>query len=534
MARRTVGTAVAVALAALAAPAIVGAVGPGYGSGGGVGGGFNRLMGAGVVGPGPDGGEEAPGGWTWRFGTALSATYTDNANLTDPTKRGQEEIFLQVLPWVTVKGDGARLKARGYYGPALYTGTIGDTQASVANFLDLGATAEVMSDTVFVDGYAKASMANLNAAGSGAGLGYDSYLYDSGNITQVSTWQLSPHTIHHLGRTADLFTRVGVGATVYSDASSNNATNLLLEAGLRSGADFQRMPWSLIYRGTRYDYDDDTSSFGDSTTYEQVVGRTSYVISPNWRADASLGYSSGDYATRQGSETSGVLWSLGGTWTPNPRTLLSLGYGGQYYGNNAYLNFRYSHKRTNWFAAYTTQLTTVQQEFLQSQTFIASDTTGLPVLDPVTGVPLKVTQVTPTLTNQAYVLSSFLTGMNWSGERTRAGFDISWNQRSYEVSNNDQSDWGVGARVARDLSPTLIATARAAWTNYDSGVTGLTPVGGSADNVDRWQAGLLLTKRLGEQTSVSAAYDYRHNLYVTADGYSGDENRVSLIFNHTF
>ncbi len=507
--------------------------GLGYG-GGGIGSGFDRAMGMGVVGPGGEGAEDAAsGGWTLSYGTALSATYSDNANLTDPAKRNQDELFLQVLPWASINGDGARLKARGYYAPALYTGTIGDTPANIAHFLNLNGTAEVVSDTFFVDAYAKASMVNLDAAGAGAGLGYNSYLYDSDNISQAFTFQVSPYVLHHLGPTADLYARLGVGTTMYGDASSNNALNLSFETGLRSGTAFQRLPWSVVYSATRYDFNDDAAVYGDSNTYQQLVGQASYVLSPSWSIDGSLGYSSGDYETTSDS-TSGLLWSLGGTWTPNPRVLLSLGYGGRFYGDSLYLNYRYSHRRLSWFAGYTTQLTTTQQEFVQSQTFLPGTIGGVPLVDPITGSPIQVTQVTPTLTNQAYVLSSFLTGMTWTGNRTTAGLDISWNQRSYEVSQNDQTDWGIGARVSRELSPDLIATARLSWTNYDSDVSGGTPLTTETNDVDRWQAGLLLTKKVGRQSSLSAAYDYRHNLYVTTDGYSGDENRVSLIFNHTF
>lgn len=502
----------------------------GYSFGGG-GSAIDRAIGLGVIGPSEAEPEEAgAGGWTFTSGFALSATYSDNADLTGDSDERQDELFLQVLPYFALKGEGARLKARGYYAPAIYTGTIGNTPANIANFLDLNGSAELVPDSFFLDAYAKASMVNNAAGGSGSGLGYNSYLYNSDNISQAFTFQLSPYFLRRLGAAADYYARLVVGTTAYSDASDNNALNGSFETGFRSGTNFQRLPWQVYYRGTKYDYNRTTSVDDGSSIYHQLVGRGSYVISPVWRIDGSLGYENNSYQSVR-DKTEGVLWSLGGTWTPNQRIALSLGYGGNYYGDNWYLDYRYSHRRVSWFASYQTQLTNVQQEFLQSQTFLLTSPGGLPVVDPATGQPIQVTQVSPTLTNETYVLTSFITGIGWTGNRTTAGLDVTWNDRNYQVTDNDQTDWGIGARVSRELSPDVIATARLAWTNYDNSDDAISF---DSNNSDRWQAGVLLTKKLSERSSISGAYDYRANLFTTASGFSGDENRVTLIFNHAF
>ena len=544
--RRTRCTLLAVLGALAPATAVAqGYPGGGGGFGGGYGGGFggfgggsaiDRAIGLGVIGPAADDGEATnQSGWTFTSGVALSATYSDNANLTSTADAGQEDIFLQVLPYASLSGEGARVKARGYIAPALYTGTIGGSPARIAPFMDLAGTVELVPDAFFLDGYAKASMVNNNAAGPGGGLGYNNYQYNSDNITPAFSFQLSPYVLRHLGTTANFYARLGIGTTNYGDSSDNNALNANFESGFRSGSDFQRVPWHVFYRATRYDYNEQTSVDNGSKTSQQLVGRGSYVISPVWRVDASLGYENNDYQTSRG-ETSGPTWSLGATWTPNQRVALSLGYGGQYFGNSWYLDYRYSHKRIGWFASYRTQLTNTQQEFLQSQTFLLTGPDGLPVVDPGTGQPIQVTQVSPTLTNESYVLRTFVTGIGWTGNRTRAGLDITRNERDYQVTGEGQSDWGVGARVSRDLSSDVTATARASWTNYDQGSTGTSD---DSEAVDRWQAGVLLTKKLSRQSSISGAYDYRSNLFGTTSGSSGsgssgDENRVAVIFNHAF
>lgn len=528
------------ALAVLAALVPGTSAGVGYGGSGfssGFGGGsiVDRAIGLGVIGPAADdGAETGQSGWAFTSGVAVSATYSDNANLTADAEGSEEELFLQVLPYFALTGEGARVKARGYFAPAIYTGTIGGSPARIAPFLDLTGSVELVPDAFFVDGYAKASMVNNSALGAGGGLGYDNYLYDSDNVTPAITVQISPHFLRRFGSTADYYARLGLGTTSYSDSSGNNALNADFETGFRSGADFQRLPWRVFYRATRYDYDESTAVDSGSSTYHRLIGSGSYVISPIWRVDASLGFESNDYLSTR-SETEGLIWSLGGTWTPNQRIALSLGYAGQYYGDSWYLDYRYSHRRVGWFASYRTELTNVQQEFLQSQTFLLESPNGLPVVDPSTGLPVKVTRVSPTLTNESYVLNSFITGIGWTGNRTTAGLDLTWNERQYQVSERDQTDWGIGARVSRELSPELRATARVAWTNYDYGELGSFE-SDTEDDVDRWQAGILLTRQLSMRSSVSAGYDYRSNLFTSdsGSGRSGDENRVTLIFNHAF
>jgi uncharacterized protein (PEP-CTERM system associated) len=508
---------------------------------------IDQAFSLGVIGPGADaGGGGGQGGWTFTSGVALSATYSDNANLTSSSKGGQEEIFLQVLPYFALNGEGARVKARGYYAPALYTGTIGDTSPSIDNFLTFNGTVEVTPDTFFVDGYARASMVNQNATGPGGGIANQSYLYNSDNLTQAFGFGVSPYVRHHLGSTADFLARASIGTTAFADSSENNSVNASFTAGFTSGRDFQRLPWSLYYSLSGINFNDSSSAYGDSNTYQSVTGRASYVISPVWRVDSSVGYALNDYETTSGNK-SGPTWSLGGTWTPNPRVALSLGYGGQPYGDSWYLNYRYAHKRVSWFANYTTQLTTVQQEFMQSQTFVQNDPNGLPVIDPATGLPIQVTRIDPTLTNESYVLSSFNTGINWTGNRTTVGLDANWNQRDYQVSGGSQKDWGIGARVSRTLSADLTASARLGWSSYENLGTGPIPGTGSGtggtDTESSWNADVLLTKRLSERSSVSGIYRYISDVggfntgsfgsAGTSDA-SGPENRITLVFNHSF
>jgi hypothetical protein len=96
--------------------------------------------------------------------------------------------------------------------------------------------------------------------------------------------------------------------------------------------------------------------------------------------------------------------------------------------------------------------------------------------------------------------------------------------------------------VSRTLSADLTASGRIGWTSNEN--IGRGPVGGAggggADESDSWDASVLLTKRLSQRSSVSGIYRYISDVGGTgidslgSSGASGDENRVTLVFNHNF
>jgi uncharacterized protein (PEP-CTERM system associated) len=482
----------------------------------------------------------AAGGWTFTKSLALVATYSDNAN---PNRGGggnrsdekQDELFLQAVPYFTVVGDGARVKARGYYSPAFYTGTIGDNPADVSHFLGATGTAELVPDSLFLDANARASVVSEDPTGAGSGSG--DYLYGSGNATQAFGASVAMRGYHHLGQTADLYAITSlVTFNSGNQGAVSNAISPSVTMGVKSGVEFQRMPWGVQYRRSELNRSGGGDGNGNSDdSYQSLIGNVSYVLSPTWRLNSSLGYRDDSYQTSRDS-TSGVSWRGGATWTPNQRVSLGFGYGYDYFGNSWSLDYRHAQKRVNWFASYSKDLSSVQQEFLATSVFAVTDpTTGLPVVDPTTGQPVLVTQLDPRLTDEVYVLGAFRAGVQWTGVRTRIGLDVNWNERQYELSGDDQTDWGVGFRASRDLSPETTATARFTWKSYDNqGSTG-TSVNGGTD--ERWTAALALSQNVGRQSSVSGIVEHRDNPFGTGssgDSSSGAENRISLIFNHTF
>jgi len=183
---------------------------------------------------------------------------------------------------------------------------------------------------------------------------------------------------------------------------------------------------------------------------------------------------------------------------------------------------------------------------MQSQTFVQNDPNSLPAIDPATGLPIQVTRIDPTLTNESYVLSSFFTAS------TGPGIVRPSPRRQLEparLPSQRRVAEGLGHRraVSRTLSGDMTASARLGWTSYEDLGTGPIPGTGNGtagtDTESSWNADVLLTKRLSERSSVSGIYRYISEVGAfdtgsfgsagTSDA-SGPENRITLVFNHSF
>jgi uncharacterized protein (PEP-CTERM system associated) len=468
------------------------------------------------------------GDWTVAKGVTLNATYSDNATLSTPTEPKSDDLFLQVQPFFTAEGEGGRLKGRAYYLLSAYTGTFGGSSGGVANFLDASGTAEIAQDAFYVDVKAKADMGGTDPLGPS---GID-YLYGDENVTQRFGVSVTPYAVQRLGSRAELYGRLGVDAVYYGESTSlgGDSTALRYDLGVKSGTDFTRLPWRLRAEGREESYSSGSSAYGDSSNYNRLVGDTSYVVSVDWRLNGSLGYEQNEYETTR-DDTSGAIWSLGATWTPSERTSLTAAYGQRYFGPYGSLDFSHTHRRLRWYARYNRDLSTAQREFLDSQVFTVTNVAGQPVVNGVTTGTQVETQLSPRLSNETYLLDSFVNGIVYQGNRTSVGLDLVYNQRSYQLSGGDTSDWGVRARVSRALDAATTATATINWTNYSQ-----TDVQGAADEdgLDRWTAGLQLARKLGRTSSVSALAQHRNNVLGTSGEGSGTENRVSVSFTTEF
>ncbi|MFA6071132.1 MAG: TIGR03016 family PEP-CTERM system-associated outer membrane protein, partial [Janthinobacterium sp.] len=88
-----------------------------------------------------------------------------------------------------------------------------------------------------------------------------------------------------------------------------------------------------------------------------------YPFSRKWAATASGGMEKEGYLSSNGKAPEGRFWSLGGVWTPSPRTSLAFSTGKRFFGTTYSLDANFLQRHTNWQLSYSEDITTMPTQF---------------------------------------------------------------------------------------------------------------------------------------------------------------------------
>ncbi|MEG2964399.1 MAG: TIGR03016 family PEP-CTERM system-associated outer membrane protein, partial [Janthinobacterium sp.] len=88
-----------------------------------------------------------------------------------------------------------------------------------------------------------------------------------------------------------------------------------------------------------------------------------YPFNSRWSATASGGMEKEGYISTSGKAPEGRFWSLGGVWTPSPRTSVAFSTGKRFFGNTYSLDATFLQRHTNWQLNYSENITTMPTQF---------------------------------------------------------------------------------------------------------------------------------------------------------------------------
>ena len=290
--------------------------------------------------------------WLVQPSLRLRESYTDNA-LRAPPGQEQSDFITEIAPAIALVGSGPRLRVHLDYSwhKFLYARRADTDQHQ----LDAGADAELVKDWFFVDAAAGVSRRSISPFGPPA-IGD---LPGTQNESTVRTTSISPYLRHRFRSlaTAELrYTRNTVDSggdllSVHSDEAQ-----LLLSGEPRAGG----WTWNASY---------DVRRTQDSKLANQRMERGSvglrYPFSSKWAATASAGAEKEGYETRSGKAPQGRFWSLGGVWTPSPRTSVAFSTGRRFFGRTYSLDASFVQRHTSWQASYGEDITTMPAQFLR-------------------------------------------------------------------------------------------------------------------------------------------------------------------------
>jgi len=350
-------------------------------------------------------------GWTILPRVTVEEIFNDNILQTQSPRRW--DLITVVSPGVAVLGDTGHVQLRLDYEPSLNMHVRTGSQNALTQQLNATGLVTVVQDLFYVDVRAIAGVQATNGGiGGVGGLGQAgvgpinaSALVPTNpagvpkeNRTQTSSFSLSPYVLYKFGdigngkvgvsfnRSAYAFV-TGFAPIPYLSSSANAQTRSSVEetASFQSGdffGDIRDSATANASQGTSY------GALGGKSSRETASNRMDYAISHTLSVYVSLGWESINYGGANALNINGPTWSVGSTFTPDPDSSLTIGYGRQNGRTSLTFNGRYAlTTRTTLTASYTNGIGT-QLEQVQNQLNAGAVANNGSLVNSQTGGPL--------------------------------------------------------------------------------------------------------------------------------------------------
>lgn len=316
-----------------------------------------------------------------------------------------------------------------------------------------------------------------------------------------------------MSKNAINYVRSDSSSTVSGNSSRSYTTNI----GVRSGRYFGPLNWSLdaTKRTTKYESRDDKNS-----RYTAGLG---YRLDPQWRVRGTLGYETNDVQTRR-SNTDSATWTIGGDWTPNPRTSVSADIGRRYLGQTFTASVRHRTRRTALSMDLSRDISNRRTAELVDSFFYLVDNNGNIIVDPNTGDPIIANIPELRQTDEDYINTQLRGVATVTGLRTTVTVTGTLSNRDYEVSSSSEDSYGLSVNVSRKLGGNYRATAGGTYTHASAS--------GGSDS-DTYDVRLSLSRRLSPRTNASLDLLHRDQDSTSAGG-GYTENRIGISLSTSF
>jgi len=250
--------------------------------------------------------------WTITPRVTLTETLTDNIDLT--TTNQQSGLISQLSPGIRIDARTARLKMFFDYQLNAIAYSSGTNDNQTQNALNTFGTLEAIDNWLFLDFGGQISEQVINQFGQQSA----SNIYNTGNTTQTSTYNLSPYITGQLGGEADYFLRYNASVT---NSTDNNLSDITLSQWLgqiKGNTRFQNLNWAIDGSQQNTTYSQvgllPEQDYNDS----RVRALLSYRLFPEFRLSGSGGWESNNYQSAD-NESQGT-YGAGFDWTPTERT----------------------------------------------------------------------------------------------------------------------------------------------------------------------------------------------------------------------
>ncbi|MFZ4875801.1 TIGR03016 family PEP-CTERM system-associated outer membrane protein [Janthinobacterium sp. Mn2066] len=282
----------------------------------------------------------------------LRESYTDNALLA-PQGQARSDFITEIAPSIGLIGSGPRLQV--HLDATWRQFRYQHRPASDSRELQASANAELLKDWFHLDTAASISQRSVSPFGPQV----INDLPATQNASTVRTVTISPYVRHRFSSlgTAELrYTRNSVSSGGDLLSMHSDEVSMLLNGAPRGVG----WSWNASY---------DVRRTQDSKLAPQRMERASaglrYPFNSRWSATASAGQEQEGYASSTGQQPQGRFWTVGGVWTPSPRTSVAVSTGRRFFGKTYSLDATFRQRHTSWSAQYSEDVTTMPAQFLR-------------------------------------------------------------------------------------------------------------------------------------------------------------------------
>jgi uncharacterized protein (PEP-CTERM system associated) len=327
--------------------------------------------------------------WDGRASVSPSIIYTDNVCLTKGDKKDDFTGVATVTPVGSVSAESSRTKFVAGGSVSVNTLTNGDLRDNgcTGNALDDRQkyfpslhgklTTELIGNWVKFDARLQVDQNDINSARRSSNDGLDR----NGNANTYYRYSLSPYMSRRLASRSTYSLRYTFNQQLNSADSVSDSYRQSIITSL-NGDQSSQLTWGLTGRGSRTSYSDDVVNITtgvaaprEDTELKSASLRLAYKIGRRWSVNGTAGWEWNDFQTASNSSTGGAAWDVGATWTPSPRTSVSVGSGDRFFGSTPRITFRHERKRSKFSGSYNKRITF--QRDLSTQGIGASDGSGL-------------------------------------------------------------------------------------------------------------------------------------------------------------
>lgn len=405
----------------------------------------------------------------WRITPRFNAseTWTDNLDLV--SSGGSSDYVTRLSPGVNVTGQGRRLRGSLDYTYSRFIYLDRSDANRDGHQVQGRGTAELLPQWFFIEGALTRSEQVVNRQGRLP----NSVINITNNTAEVSSLSVSPYLRHAFGgfATGELRYRWTDTATDAIEGQERTAVAALgarddvYEASLASGEDFRRLPWRLSWSRRESERE-----AGATDRIERKAADLTWVYSRRWRATATVGQEDNSFLTQQGGDASGFIWTLGGTWTPSPRTTLSMNFGERFFGSTFGLNLTQRRKRWVFNTSYREEVQTFSQREEALRLFPTTDAFGQPVTDPLVGATPVLVVDRPSLVDDVSVSRILNSTATWVGRRTTATVSVGRDLRELQGLGSDEEVSFWSGRVSHRVTPLVDASLAGQYSASEFGV----------------------------------------------------------------